>query len=206
MRNLNKYILLTVLISYSVLSAFAGSKQQAFEDVRSKLNGLETVHIVFGINNSDMVGEIYAQKGGKIRMSLRDNIIISDGKTIWNVSPGNSVAISDYEEDDGFSLETILFELVSNLTPKKYSQISKTNSDAKYSLELAPKANSVYEDQIENLIIQFDINREMKNIIVNQIDGSSVSYQIKEIKYNPKLSANKFTFVPTEGLEIIDFR
>ena len=206
MRNLNKYILLTVLISYSVLSAFTGGKQQAFDNLKSKLNGLETVHVVFGVNNSDMVGEIYAQKGGKMRMSLRDNIIISDGVTIWNVSPGNSVAISDYEVTADFSLETILFDLASNLTPKKYSQINKTNSDAKYSLELVPRANSAYGDQIQSIIIQFDKNREMSNIIVNPLDGNRISYQIKEIEYNPKLSANKFTFVPTEGLEIIDFR
>lgn len=190
----------------SVFTTISKDKDQAFKEIKTKLDGLQTVHIVFGVNNSDLVGEIYAQKGGKMRMSLRDNIIISDGETIWNVSPGNSVAISHYEESYGLSLETILFELISNMEPLKYSEVNKTNSDVKYSLELVPSPNTQYAKQLKNMIIQYDDNMEMNNIIVNQTNGTEMSYQIKKILYNPQLSENKFIFKPTEELEIIDFR
>ncbi len=206
MQKLNRYIILALVFAMSLGSAFSGSKDKVFADLKQKLDGLETVHVVFGVNNSDMVGEIYAKKGGKMRMSLRDNIIISDGSTIWNVSPGNSVAISEYEENDGFSLETILFELVSNLKPVKYSKLSKTDSNVRYSLELKPEANSKYDKQLESMEIQYNNSKEMNNIIVNQSNGSTVSYQIRKITYNPELSSNKFTYQPTEGIEVIDFR
>lgn len=206
MQRLNRYIILALVFALSFGAAISGSKDEAFGELKQKLDGLKTVHVVFGVNNSDMVGEIYAQKGGKMRMSLRDNVIISDGKTIWNVSPGNSVAISEYEESDGFSLETILFDLVSSMKPVKYSKLSKTDSNVRYSLELKPEANSKYEKQLESMEVQYNNSKEMNNIIVNQSNGSTVSYQIRKIKYNPELSSNKFTYQPTEGIEVIDFR
>lgn len=206
MQKLNRNIILVLLFTMSFGVALSSNKDKVFENLKQKLDGLETVHLVFDVNNSGMVGEIYAQKGGKMRMSLRDNVIISDGKTIWNVSPGNSVAISNYEESYSFSLETILFELVSNLKPTKYSKLNKTNSDVSYSLELKPEANTKYDKQLKSMLIQFDNKNKMSNIIVNQSNGSTVSYQVKEIKYNPKLSGNKFTYQPTEGIEVIDFR
>jgi len=206
MQKLNRYIILALVFALSFGAAISGSKDEAFGELKQKLDGLKTVHVVFGVNNSDMVGEIYAQKGGKMRMSLRDNVIISDGKTIWNVSPGNSVAISEYEESDGFSLETILFDLVSSMKPVKYSKLSKTDSNVRYSLELKPETNSKYEKQLESMEVQYNNSKEMSNIIVNQSNGSTVSYQIRKIKYNPELSSNKFTYQPTEGIEVIDFR
>ena len=183
------------------------SKDQLFNNLSEKYTDLETVHLLFTIsNNSSLYGELYAQKGGKMRLSLKDNIIISDSESIWNINPGSSVSISDYEMTSDFSLETIFFDLIKELNPSSLSTINKSNSSDKYNLKLEPKNGSSYVEKIKSMNLFFDSSQSITKVQVNSQDGNKITYVINLLELNPKISSDKFTYKPDGNIEVIDFR
>lgn len=183
------------------------NKDELFGNLQKEFKNLETVHILFSMSEgSNLMGELHAKKGGKMRLSLKDNIIISDGKSIWNVNPGSSVSISDYETTSDFSLENVFFDLVEELEPISYSTLNKSNSAEKYSLKLAPKKNSKYKQRIKYMNLYLNSSSDFTRVQIMSNDGSSMTYVIKSLEINPKIGNDKFTFKPSQDLEVIDFR
>ena len=208
MQKLNKILPIILLFSFiSISLSKEMSKDEMYNNLSKKYSNLETVHLLFSIdNNSKLYGELYAKKGGKMQLSLKDNIIISDGNSIWNINPGSSVSISDYEMTSDFSLETIFFNLIKELEPYSLTSINKSNSSDKYNLKLVPKGQSSYKEKIKSLNLYFDSSQKMTKVFVQSQDGSSLNYVIELLEVNPNISNEKFTYKPDGNLEVIDFR
>lgn len=207
MRKLNSVLILLFVSMFYFGFAKETNKDELFAKLQKEFKNLESVHILFSMSEgSNLMGELHAKKGGKMRLSLKDNIIISDGKSIWNVNPGSSVSISDYEASSDFSLENIFFDLVEELEPISYSSLSKTNSSEKNSLKLAPKKNSKYKDRIKYMNVYLNSSSDFTRIQIISNDSSSMTYVIKSLEINPKIGNDKFTFKPSPDLEVIDFR
>lgn len=198
-------ILFVILLS-NVISVYALDKDELFNSLRKEYSELKTIHILFSINdNSNQYGEIYAERGGKMQLSLKNNIIISDGKTIWNINPGSSVAISNYEDSKELTLENIFFDLMEELEPITYTKVTSTNSKDKYNLKLKPKENSNYKSRLKFLTLYFDSNSSLSRILIDSPSGVS-EYAIDLLEKNPKINKSRFTYTPTKDVEVIDFR
>lgn len=181
-------------------------KDEVFNKLKKDYGSLKSLHLIFSINdNTNEFGEIYAERGGKMQLSLKDNIIVSDGKTIWNINPGNTVAISNYEESKDLTLESIFFDLMNDLVPITYSKVNSTNSKDKYSLKLRPKDNSDYKNRLKFLTIYFDSNSMISRILIDSPSGVS-EYSVSQLEKNPKINENRFQYKPTDNIEVIDFR
>lgn len=205
MQKLSKIILLVFVLSASI--AFSqNDKESVFKALKSEYNGINTIHVIFGMSEmNEKAAELYAKKGGKMHLSLKDNIIISDGETIWNISPGSSATVSDYEDSKDMTLETIFFGLMDELEPITYTALKNTSNNEKYSLKLKPKARSDYNAQLKYLTLYFGNNKDLTRVIVDTPNGV-MNYTIKLIEKDPKIDSNKFKYTPTKDVEVIDFR
>lgn len=208
MQKLNKILPIILFLSFISLSISKDmDKDDLFNKLKKEYSKMETVHLLFSMGEkSGLFGELYAQKGGKMRLSLRSNIIVSDGATIWNINPGSSVSISDYESSNEFSLENIFFDLIKELEPIDLKAVNKSNSSEKYNLLLKPKDNSNYKEKLKSLNLYFDSEQNITKVNVLGLDGSSTLYYIKSLDINPKISSEKFTYKPDGNIEVIDFR
>lgn len=189
---------------FAVSNVFALDKQSVFSNLKAEFDNLTSVHIVFSIGDNAF-GELYAAKGGKMQLSLKNNIIISDGKTIWNVNPNSTVAISNYEKNDELSLESIFFEVIDELYPVSYSNVSITNTSDKYKLVLKPNSKSKFNDRLNSLTIYFNGQNYISRLLIDTPNGTS-EYVVNLLEKNPKIAQSKFTYVPQKGIEVIDFR
>lgn len=205
MRKLNNIILM--LFVFSATMTFAqNDKVSVFKAMKSEYNDISSIHIIFGMSEMNTkAAELYAKKGGKMYLSLRDNVIISDGATIWNINPGVSATVSDYEDSKDMTLETIFFGLMDELEPITYTALKNTSNNEKYTLKLKPKDGSKYKEQLTYLTMYFGNNRELTRVIVDTPNGL-MNYTIKLIEKNIKIDPNKFNYTPTKGIEVIDFR
>lgn len=208
MQKLNKILPIILLLSFISLSISKEmDKNDLFNKLKKEYYKIETVHLLFSMDEkSRLFGELYAQKGGKMRLSLNSNIIISDGATIWNINPGSSVSISNYESSNEFSLENIFFDLIKELEPIDLKAVNKSNSSEKYNLLLKPKDNSTYKEKLKSLNLYFDSKQNITKVNVLGLDGSSTLYYIKSLDLNPKFSSEIFTYKPDGNIEVIDFR
>lgn len=208
MQKLNNIILAIIIVSLSnFCEAKEIDKNGLFNKLKEDYKTIETIHLQFSMSmDSELLGELYAQRGGKIRLSLKDNIIVSDGKTIWNINPGYSVSISDYEPTNEFSLENIFFDLIKELEPYNLKYINKSNSSEKYNLSLKPIKNSSYKEKIKSINLYFDSKQNITKVSVNGLDNSSTTYYIRSLEIDPIIASDKFTFRPDSKIEVIDFR
>jgi outer membrane lipoprotein-sorting protein len=205
MLKLNKIVLIIFLLS-TALSFAQNDKESVYKTLKSEYSGLNTVHIIFGMSEmNEKSAELYAMKGGKMHLSLKNNVIISDGKSIWNISPGVSATVSDYEDSKEMTLESIFFGLMDELVPITYSSLKNTSNKEKYSLKLKPKERSEYAEQLRYITLYFGNNQELVRVTVDTPSGV-MNYTIKLLEKNPKIDPSKFNFTPTKDIEVIDFR
>lgn len=205
MQRLSKILVLLLVVSVSVALA-QNDKESVFNELKSEFNSINSIHVIFGMSEmNEKAAELYAKKGGFMRLSLKDNVIISDGETIWNISPGVSATVSDYEDSKDLTLETIFFGLLEELEPITYSALKNTSNNEKYSLKLKPKVRSEYSDQLKYLTLYFGSNKELLRVTVDTPNGI-MNYNIKLLEKNPKIDSSKFVYTPTKDIEVIDFR
>lgn len=205
MQKLSKIILLLFVASATMVFA-QNDKESVFSKLKSEYNSINTIHIIFGMSEmNEKAAELYAKKGGNMHLSLKDNVIISDGETIWNISPGVSATVSDYEDSKDMTLESIFFGLMDELEPITYSALKNTSNNEKYSLKLKPKVRSEYSNQLKYLTLYLGKNNELVRVMVDTPNGV-MNYNIKLIEKDPKIDSNKFVYIPTKDVEVIDFR
>ena len=130
---------------------------------------------------------------------------ISDGETIWNVNPGYSATVSNYEDTKDMTLESIFFGLMNELEPITYTSLKNTSSSETYSLKLKPKNNSDYKQQLKYITLNFDKSNNLKRVIVDSPNGI-IDYSIRFLEKGIKIDPNKFRYTPTDDIEVIDLR
>lgn len=171
------------------------------KNIQEKFNELKdfTVNISQsgGVN---LNGKLLFKKENKIRLELKDILLISDGKTNWNYnSKQNKVLISNADDTETglLSLNSIIFDYpaLCNVTEKPIGD--------KISILLKPKKSNLSFQEItiisnkENLIEKVDIVDS---------NGNKSSITFKNYLLNNNLIDNLFTFSPKEGTEVIDLR
>ena len=149
---------------------------------------------------SNFHGKFYYKKGGKFRIELPANEIISDGGKIWNYDLANKrVIISPVTNDPlSFSLERFVLEYPDKCTVS----VVKNTSDEKI-IKLVPVDDFLGFNSAK---ISVDKDYVVNRIEIEDYTGSYFSFSLRNIKINGELSDDLFTLNPPEGTEIIDLR
>jgi len=194
-----KFLIFLFLITIS----FAGEKEEKL--LRALQNKFETINelIVDIVQKSGgkeiLSGKLSYKKENRFHLELKNNLIVSDGSTIWNYNKKeNKVIINNVDESDPsyFSFKSIVYDY-----PSQCYLTSEQNGEV---LVLTPKENS----DLNFTKAKLRINKEnlVSKIVLEGAGTGDVEVVFSNYKLNQNLSDSKFKFTPPEGSTIIDLR
>jgi len=194
---------LVILWMFLGVSVFGqDSSNELLKAVQSKYNSLNTLSVNFSKssgNSVDFSGKLFLKKENKLRIELKNNTIITDGKTFWNYNKKeNKVIINNYDplEPSELSLNTFI-----NDYPSK-SRIS-SGTDGNYrTLTLEPETSELNFSKAE-LFINKD-NLVDKVIIVSNSGKAVIAFS--DYKPGQDIPDSEFTYSPPKGIKVIDLR
>ena len=183
--------------------SFAQSAENVLKSLQNKFDSISDLTVNFNqksAGKSLLSGTMFFKKENKIRLEIDNQLIISDGESIWNYSKKqNKVVISNYEEE-GAGLLSINYIVYKYPSECDLELSSEGNNDI---LILKPKTKK------NNMgVVKLYIS---KDFTINKAELSRNTSGMSEIvfsnyKLNQKLSESKFLFKEPEGTSVVDLR
>lgn len=209
-------IAVAVLVAASCLALPVGAPQvdgqAVVRKVRATFESLKTMRARFTqtfewklVGESQKTsGTLAAAKGDRYRIETEDQLIVTDGKTVWNYSKANKQVIIDElgKTADAPLMRDLMLRYAEGYTAVLKGQEAMGGSDC-YVVELRPKG----EEFITAVTLWVDgklwIPLRVRQIDVN--DNVNV-YELQDVELNVTLPQSLFTFQPLTGTEVIDMR
>lgn len=212
---MRKYIIIFILISTTTIGFTQKDKKatEILDRVIAKTESYKSMEIEFIYAMDNLEAEIHDEKAGillvmgdKYRLTFVEQIMISDGITIWTLLPDDEeVMINDVEESEEAITPTNLLNSYSDNYKSKFLKEDRINGKTIDLIELTPLKGKTYS-KIE-LAIEHGIDQIYSFSIFDK-NGSTYSYTIK--KFTTNLEIGEFTFIFNEAdypnYEIVDMR
>ncbi len=150
-------------------------------------------------------GTLYMKKPNRYRIESEHQTIVTDGISVWAYSPANNQVIIDHYKENQNSLTPDKFLL--NLPSNYYTTLlgtEKAKSGEQAVLKLVPKDDRSF---VKSVKIWVDENNWMvKKILILDVNETTTTYIINDIKLNGNLKERTFNFTPPAGAETVDLR
>ncbi len=198
---------------FASLAAAQPQADEILQALQKKYGGLrdasasftETTYLPFTQVTQRVSGTIMMKKGNKYRIETANQTIVTDGVTVWRVSPSKKqVLIDTFKEDPkNPTPDRLLFQ-----APKDYNAIRTDNEklDGRdvMVLKLTPKSESSNLKSLK-LWIGGDDNVILK---VETVDFSDTqrTYTISKFSMDSGIADARFTYAPPKGYEVVDLR
>ena len=198
-------------------SEVPGAKQDASEIVKRVRNTLDNIKTFSCRFESEQVwkvaertqhvtGTVYMKMGKTymLRIERPEQIIVNDGKTVWSYIPkNNQVQISDSEGDsENFPSPHNIFKQYAEKREVILSGKEKVNSSDCDVLSL------VSQDPDEaRVTVWIDINLHFPvKAREETATGDVTTHTLSDVRLKEKIDDRIFSFVPPEGVSVIDMR
>ena len=155
-------------------------------------------------------GRIFTRKPGQFRVEVDDgDLLVSDGKAIWAYGSENEQVVVTPSTGDLRTPWEILIEYSEGFAPVAVEE-ARLEGSASYAITLEPRPGASYlaaGGQVVRMKIWVDKKR-WHLLQVEQLEANDDvrTYVLTEHKTNKKLDDALFSFVPPEGVEVIDRR
>ncbi len=147
-----------------------------------------------------MTGTFYFKKENRLRIEIKNRLIVSDGSTIWNLNQNeNKLIISSYDSDyTSFSLPQII-----NIYPNLCDKELIVNTPTRKTVRLVPNNNQLNFQSAEISVNNTSI---IEKVIITDFNSMKFIFELSKTQTNIGLSDNLFVYEPEEGVEIVDLR
>ncbi len=170
--------------------------------VQSKYNSINTLSVNFTKSSGskeDFSGKLYLKKENKLRIELKNNTIVTDGETFWNLNKKeNKVIINNYDTEEPTELSLNNFIQV---YPSKSTVTSGEEGNYK-TLTLEPKTADLNFTKAK---LYINNNNLVEKVLIDSNSGES-TITLSGYKLNPDLPDSEFTYSPAKGIKVIDLR
>ncbi len=206
---------LALCIMIQPVMAQTDSKAKAILDAATKkVNNLKSVKANFSLSLAGGNGKVndtkkgtFYMKGPKYHVTLGQQEIICDNKTVWTYNKEvNEVQVSNYNPNEQTISPSKLFTNFYDKEYKyKYAGTRKVNGKTCDVVELIPAGSGKQFSRIELAV-------DKSNTIVGgniwEKNGNQYKYEISNFTPNPPVSDAMFTFNKSEhpGVEVVDLR
>jgi chaperone LolA len=179
------------------------SGEQLVKSLQNKFNSISDLSADFRQTSNGKVvlaGKFFYGKGNKMRLELKNLIIVSDNKTSWNYNKkGKKVIISNYDPSDPsiISLEKIINDYPSRctLTLEKNGSLNVLN--------LIPSKSGL---SFKNAKIHIGSDNLIQKISLTDKNNNNIEVEFSNYQLNKNLNSSTFTFTAPKGSKIIDLR
>lgn len=212
----NHLLWVNIIITLLVFTSIATSDDKAVKVIsklQKKYTSIKdatisfTQEVKFGATGAEQVfhGKFYMKKGNKYRIEMEDQIIVTNGKSVWRYTEYNKQLLIDHYREDpaSFSPENILLNIPAQFTPVVIGN-EKISDKQTLIIKLSPRDEKntlrwikVWIDE-ENMI--------SKKIQLMDISNNLFTYNIEGALFDTGLSAGLFEFKPPENVNVIDLR
>lgn len=209
-----------VLIGALVIAGFTGlteARAQSADDivkrVRKKYDQLKTLridfeqvyHWVMADETSKIRGTLYLTRDNKYRVELPNQLVVTDGKTVWTFSKDlNQVMIDRLSADAGNPLPGELLLKYSRDYRATILREETVDGTRTYVIELLPKKEGEF---VKKARVWVDRERwVVVRLLQEDLNGNVTVYNVLKLVENPKLGDELFTFEIREGIQVVDMR
>ncbi len=193
-------IIAIFILSFITLSGqFAESElkklQEKFLSINNFSAEFEQISNSFG-DQQNARGKFYYSKGNKFRIEFADQIICSDGKSIWNYDESEKrVVINNLDDQPGiFSIDKYIMEF------SKFCNYSKIKNGLRF--ENCTDDNSFYK----SIELSYNDNYMLTSVDVKDNMNNRYAFKLINMIENKITDDSIFKLTIPEGIRIIDLR
>lgn len=179
-------------------------KYNEIDDIQARFTQIETFKITGSV--SETKGTIFIKDGTKYKFESDDQTIVTDGATVWTYNTISKQLIIDNvrENSAAFLPRDMLFKY-----PKEYYSTllkqEKLNGKKVFVIKLDPREN-IY-GYIKSMKIWVEDNEWLiGKVETTDLNDNVSTFEISDIKINQKLKDSYFSFIPAEGMNVVDMR
>ncbi|MDD8018983.1 MAG: outer membrane lipoprotein chaperone LolA [Bacteroidota bacterium] len=158
----------------------------------------------YGKNVQVQSGTVKIKKGNKYRIALPQQLLVTDGKTVWLYSSENNQVLIDVfkEQKQNFSPDKFLTGFPKDFTPKKIEE----NGDT-IIVRLIPSAENSPTAFITSLTMWIQPEKWLvKKIEYTDRNHSNVTITLSDVVFNQGIKDSEFHFESSAEIRIIDMR
>lgn len=205
-----------IVLALMAITSFAQKDKKATEildRVIAKTESHKTLEVEFIYSMHNVEADIHDEKegvllvmGDKYRLTFVEQIMISDGKTLWTLLPDDEeVMINNVEENSEAITPTNLLNSYGDNYKSKFMNEGVLDGKTIQYIELTPLKGKTYT-KIE-LAVEKGLD-QIYSFSMFDKNGSTYSYTIKKYTANKEVSEFEFVFNEAEypDFEIIDMR
>jgi len=180
-----------------------GKDATLLKAMQNKFSSLNDFSVDFSQETNEkivMTGKLFYQKENKLRLELKNLIIVSDGTTNWNYNKKEKkVIISSYDEDDAslFSPKKFVFDYPNQC------KVKEVKEDGKNVVVLLPGSSSKDFKQAK---VYSTADNILEKVVVTGNDGNTIIFHFSNFRGNQNFDKEKFSFQIPQGIKIIDLR
>jgi len=144
-------------------------------------------------------GKIYFKKEDKFRVELTDQILVTDGKSVWNHNvKQKKVIISKYDSEPSvLSLDKFILEF-----PKECDVRFAGEGSSRYILLKPRKSNSEFKE----IRIFPDSKSILSKLEFTDANGNFFSFEFSNVKLDENISDKQFNYSVPKGTRTVDLR
>ncbi|HLA64257.1 MAG TPA: outer membrane lipoprotein chaperone LolA, partial [Rhodothermales bacterium] len=146
-----------------------------------------------------------AVRGDAFRIELPEQTLVSDGRTLWSYTRADrQVIVQDYERDAvGFSIGQVFTDWGSQFRTTGASRATLAGV-AHDVLALVPRETGSSVRDVTLYVRTSDA--VPTRVRVHDVNGQTLAFDLSNVRLNPRLASNTFTFRPPSGVEVVDLR
>jgi outer membrane lipoprotein carrier protein len=204
-----------VILLFAPLSMlFASQKaEDVLDKVRKRYDAVTDAELQFTEKvrfpmtkiEQQLSGTLYIKKNNKYRVEMDDQVIVTDGQTVWSYSASNNQVVIDRFKEDEQSLtpEKILVGAPENFTATVVGQ-EKIGAYETTILKLVPKDNQSF---IHSLRLWVDEKEWMiRQVEIIDVSEKQTTYAVLQVHTNTGLQDSRFEYRIPKGADVVDLR
>ena len=201
-----------VLFSPHVLSQSSLSKEYVVKEIQKKYSAVENIsadfvqktRFKFSSQEQIQSGSVIIGKDNKFKIIVPQQLIVSDGKTVWVYSePANQVLINTFKQMNTIPSPERLLQGLS----KDFEVSTMTVDSGTVSLSLVPVHGMLHGATITEMTLTATQNDwTVHRVNFTETNGTSVSVEFSHIRFNNTFSSKEFELTPDPSTHIIDLR
>ena len=205
-RNLAALALVALMAVPFAGQARAQTSDAVLDRLRARYESMDALRAEFTqrIGDAEMVGTL-ALRGDAYRIDTGDQILVTDGTTSWVYSkPDNQLLVNDAVADETTFSPADFFTHYPDrfhVTVEGQEAIGGVRHDR---LRLVPKTDNAFLREVTLYVRSTDALPT--RAVLADGNGTTVTFDLRDVEVNPRLSDDTFRFVAPDGAETVDLR